>query len=60
MRADFPFKQVKVNGQAGVICVADNQIESVITFEIVGCCIHSIYVVRNPDKLRHMIAELSI
>lgn len=48
---DYTFKQVGVNGQAGVICVADNQIESVITFEIVGCYIHSIYVVRNPDKL---------
>ncbi|MGL6339961.1 MAG: RNA polymerase sigma-70 factor [Waterburya sp.] len=57
---DYTFKQVRVNGQAGVICVADNQIESVITFEIVGCCIQSIYVVRNPDKLGHMIAQLSI
>ncbi|MFB2838710.1 hypothetical protein [Floridanema evergladense] len=43
---------VEVNGQPGIVVMADGCTQSVMTFEIVDGLIQSIYTMRNPDKLK--------
>jgi len=46
----------KVNGLPGVIVDAPEGIVQTAAIEIEGDVIRAIYVVRNPDKLRHLAA----
>jgi RNA polymerase sigma-70 factor, ECF subfamily len=46
-------KRVDINGLPGFILHADEGVETV-AFEVAGDRICAIYVVRNPDKLRHL------
>jgi RNA polymerase sigma-70 factor, ECF subfamily len=52
---NYNFQLIRVNGQPGVACFTHNQIEGVITFEIIAHHIHSIYAIRNPDKLKYVL-----
>ena len=45
---------IKVNGQPGIITFVDGTIHSVATFEIGDGAIRSIYMVRNPEKLKRI------
>jgi RNA polymerase sigma-70 factor (ECF subfamily) len=45
---------IEINGQPGMITRVDGCVHSVTTFDIVDGSIQSIYVVRNPEKLKRM------
>lgn len=51
---------IEINGQLGIITLIDGCIHSVTTFEIVNGSIQSIYVVRNPEKLKQIMANLPV
>ena len=45
---------VHINGRPGVLMIADGQIFNAISFETNADRVQNIYVVRNPEKLRHL------
>jgi RNA polymerase sigma-70 factor (ECF subfamily) len=53
-RADFTVRVATVNGLPGVIVDAPEGPVQTAAFEIEGDVIRALYVVRNPDKLRHL------
>ena len=53
-RAEFTLRPATINGLPGIIVDgAEGPVQSA-AFEIVGDVIRALYVVRNPDKLRHL------
>jgi RNA polymerase sigma-70 factor (ECF subfamily) len=57
-RADFTVRVATVNGLPGVIVDAPEGPVQTAAFEIEGDVIRALYVVRNPDKLRHLATAL--
>ena len=57
---NYDSELVKANGQIGIIYSLRGNIQNVITFEFISSRIHSIYFVRNPDKLKHVFDTLAI
>jgi len=55
-REDFTLRFAVINGLPGVILDAPDGPVQTSAFEIEGDVIRAIYVVRNPDKLRHLAA----
>ena len=55
-REDFTLRFAQVNGLPGVIVDAPEGVMQTAAFEIEGDVIRAVYVVRNPDKLRHLAA----
>jgi RNA polymerase sigma-70 factor, ECF subfamily len=55
-REDFTLRFGAVNGLPGVIVDAPEGPVQTTAFEIEGDVIRALYVVRNPDKLRHLAA----
>ncbi len=55
-RADL----VEINGQLGIVLRTENNIDSVITFEIGAGCIQTIYSIRNPAKLKQLSKSIAI
>ena len=55
-RADFTLRVASVNGLPGVIVDAPEGPVQTAAFEIEGNVIRALYIVRNPDKLRHLTA----
>lgn len=53
-RDDFRMRFATINGLPGVIVDAPEGPVQTATFEIEGDVIRAMYVVRNPDKLRHL------
>ena len=53
-REDFTLRLGTVNGLPGLIVEAPEGPVQTTAFEIVGDVIRAIYIVRNPDKLRHL------
>jgi RNA polymerase sigma-70 factor, ECF subfamily len=53
-RDDFTLRFAIINGLPGVIVDAPEGPVQTATFEIEGEVIRALYVVRNPDKLRHL------
>jgi RNA polymerase sigma-70 factor (ECF subfamily) len=53
-RDDFTVRFAIINGLPGVIVDAPEGPVQTTTFEIAGDVIRALYVVRNPDKLRHL------
>jgi RNA polymerase sigma-70 factor (TIGR02957 family) len=51
---DFSFRIASVNGETGIVSYFGNEINHVITFRIEDDAITDIYIVINPDKLRHL------
>ena len=47
------FGERTVNGQLGLVAEQDGRIVTVFAFDVAGDRIKHIWVVRNPDKLRH-------
>lgn len=45
---------VLINGQLGVHLVESDKLETVIGFEVKDGKIEEIYIIRNPDKLKHL------
>ena len=55
-REDFTLRFATINGLPGVIVYSPEGPEQTAAFEIEGDVIRALYVVRNPDKLRHLSA----
>ncbi len=55
-RDDFTVRFATINGLPGVIVVAPEGPVQTTAFEIEGDLVRALYVVRNPDKLRHLVA----
>ena len=53
-REDFTLRFAIINGMPGVIVDAPEGVVQTAAFEIEGDVIRALYVVRNPDKLRHL------
>ena len=53
-REDFTVRFASINGLPGVIVDAPEGPVQTAAFEIDGDVIRALYVVRNPDKLRHL------
>jgi len=56
-REDFTMRFASVNGLPGVIVDAPEGPVQTAAFEIDHDTIRAIYVVRNPDKLRHLAKQ---
>jgi RNA polymerase sigma-70 factor, ECF subfamily len=55
-RSDFRLRFVAINGLPGVVVHGPGGQVQTAAFEIEGDVIRALYVVRNPDKLRHLAA----
>jgi RNA polymerase sigma-70 factor (ECF subfamily) len=53
-REDFTLRLATINGLPGLIVDAPEGPVQTAAFEIEGNVIRALYVVRNPDKLRHL------
>ena len=53
-RPDFTLRHATINGLPGVIVDSPDGPVQTAAFEIDGGVIRAMYVVRNPDKLRHI------
>jgi RNA polymerase sigma-70 factor (ECF subfamily) len=53
-REDFTLRFAAINGLPGLIVDAPEGPVQTAAFEIEGDVIRALYVVRNPDKLRHL------
>jgi RNA polymerase sigma-70 factor (ECF subfamily) len=53
-REDFTLRFATINGMPGVIVDAPEGPVQTTAFEIEGDVIRALYIVRNPDKLRHL------
>jgi len=58
-REDFTLRLAAINGLPGVIVDGPDGPVQTTAFEIEGEVIRAMYVVRNPDKLRHVAAVLT-
>jgi RNA polymerase sigma-70 factor (ECF subfamily) len=56
-RDDFTVRFASVNSLPGVIVDAPEGVMQTTALEIEGDLIRAIYVVRNPDKLRHLVVR---
>jgi RNA polymerase sigma-70 factor (ECF subfamily) len=54
--AQIQMRFVPVNAEPGILVFISGRLEQAMTFEISDDRIRAIYVVRNPDKLRHLSA----
>ena len=55
-REDFTLRFITINGLPGVVVHGPGGQVQTAAFEIEGDVIRALYVVRNPDKLRHLAA----
>jgi RNA polymerase sigma-70 factor (ECF subfamily) len=53
-REDFTLRSGTINGLPGLIVDSPEGPVQTTAFEFVGDVIRALYVVRNPDKLRHL------
>jgi RNA polymerase sigma-70 factor (ECF subfamily) len=57
IQADVQVRPATINAAPGVLVFLNGQLEQSMTFELVEDRIHAIYVVRNPEKLKHLRKE---
>jgi RNA polymerase sigma-70 factor (ECF subfamily) len=53
-RPDFTMRSAIINGLPGIVIDASEGVAVTAAFEIEGDRIRALYVMRNPDKLRHL------
>ena len=58
-RDDFTVRFATINGLPGVIVDAPDGPVQTTTFELDGDVIRALYIVRNPDKLRHLATRVA-
>jgi RNA polymerase sigma-70 factor (ECF subfamily) len=52
--SEIRIEPAMINGSVGAVLYLDNEIDSIMSMAIDGERIAALYIVRNPDKLRHM------
>lgn len=55
----YSYRIATVNGTPGIVMMIGERIAYVYSFEAAGGRIHSVYVVANPDKLKHLEGWMS-
>ncbi|GIV60771.1 MAG: DNA-directed RNA polymerase sigma-70 factor [Rhodothermaceae bacterium] len=55
---DVRVHPIRVNGQPGFLVTRRGAVENVLTFHVEDGRIRQIYVVRNPEKLRHVPSDV--
>jgi RNA polymerase sigma-70 factor (ECF subfamily) len=53
-RDDFTVRFAPINGLPGILVEAPEGVMQTTAFEFDGDAIRALYIVRNPDKLRHL------
>ena len=48
---------VRANGQIGILYSLDGGVRNIAIFEVIRDRLQAIYLVRNPDKLRHVFSS---
>lgn len=56
--ADLEIRRVRVNGQPGLMALSQGEIVNVLTLDIVDGRVAACYVIRNPEKLTRVEAQL--
>jgi RNA polymerase sigma-70 factor, ECF subfamily len=56
-RDDFSTRFAMINGLPGIIVEAPEGVMQTAAFEIEGDRVRALYVMRNPDKLRHLASQ---
>jgi len=56
-RDDFTTRFAMINGLPGIIVDAPEGVMQTAAFEIEGDRVRALYVMRNPDKLRHLAPQ---
>jgi RNA polymerase sigma-70 factor, ECF subfamily len=51
---------VTVNGDPGMMVYDGDDIEFVMAFEVQDALVHTIWIIRNPEKLDHVLAPLAL
>jgi RNA polymerase sigma-70 factor, ECF subfamily len=51
---DAEVRLARVNGQVGALIIAEGRLTDVMSFDIEAGRVRAIYIVRNPEKLRHL------
>lgn len=52
--ADFEFRPATINGRTGILLHSQGELFGAFSFDIADALVQTIYIVLNPDKLRHM------
>jgi RNA polymerase sigma-70 factor, ECF subfamily len=52
--ADTRYRFARINGGTGVLIMSGGSVCNAISFELDGHRVRVIYIVRNPEKLRHL------
>jgi len=47
-----------INADPGLLLFRNNQLEQSMAFELADGRIRAVYIVRNPDKLKHLTKEI--
>jgi len=55
-REDYTLRFAAINGLPGVLVASPHGLVQTSAFEIAGDVVRALYIVRNPDKLRHLTA----
>jgi RNA polymerase sigma-70 factor (ECF subfamily) len=55
--ANIEFRIRPVNGDIGILVTVDDHIIQTMSFDVTGDRVRTIYIVRNPEKLRHLEAR---
>lgn len=58
--ADTILRFISINGRPGVLMSSGGQVYSAISFELDRNRVRNIYIVRNPDKLRHVTTAVAM
>lgn len=45
---------ITINGSPGIVMFDDTQVHYAFSFEVDGDRVRNIYIICNPDKLRHL------
>ncbi len=53
--ADMEVHRVRVNGQPGLLTLIGGQVFNVLTFDVADGRIVACFIIRNPDKLAHVV-----
>ena len=54
------YRIAEINGEPGLMQYVDGKLESVMSFVSDGLRVFDVYVVRNPEKLKDLSAELRL
>jgi len=52
--ANLELRITRMNHAIGVLALVDRQVIQAVSFEFDGDRIRAIYIVRNPEKLKHL------